>query len=533
MSILLDEKTPVIIQGLTGDKGTFHAKEMIAYGTNVAGGVTPGKGSTTHLGRPVFNTVKEAVTATGATASLVLVPAPYCADAIMEAADAGIQLVVTITDGVPAQDMMTVKRYLWRYAKERRTRLIGPNCAGVISAGKAMMGIMPGHIYKRGPVGVVTRSGTLGYEAASQMSALGIGVSTSVGIGGDPISGSSFVDMLALFEQDPETDAVMMIGEIGGPQEADAATFVKEHIAREFDVRLDTDDHQFGATELQDALRRADALLCTVTDRLNAEALAAEPLRVKILANFGVGFNHIDVATAKARGLVVTNTPDVLTDDTADDAVMLMLMVARRAGEGERHIRAGQWSGWRPTHMLGTKVTGKTLGLVGFGRIAKAVARRAHDGLGMRVIFHDPYPPPADVARELGAEQQRSVEQVIREADFVSLHCPATPETHHLINAERLALMKPTAFLINTARGDVVDEAALVAALRAGTIAGAGLDVYEREPHITPELLTMENVVLLPHLGSATRETRAAMGFRALENLKAFFSGQPPRDRVV
>jgi len=308
---------------------------------------------------------------------------------------------------------------------------------------------------------------------------------------------------------------------------------VEEQVAREFDARLNTDDHPFGATELQDALRGADALLCTVTDRLNAEALAAEPLRAKILANFGVGFNHIDVAAAKARGLVVTNTPDVLTDDTADDAVMLMLMVARRAGEGERHVRAGQWTGWRPTHLLGTKVSGKTLGLIGFGRIAKAVARRAHHGFGMRVIFHDPYPPPTEVARELGAEQQPSVEQVIREADFVSLHCPATPETRHLINAERLALMKPTAFLINTARGDVVDEAALVAALRAGTIAGAALDVYEREPQITRDLLAMENVVLLPHLGSATRETRAAMGFRALENLKAFFSGQPPRDRVV
>src|SRR5438093_768902 len=177
--------------------------------------------------------------------------------------------------------------------------------------------------------------------------------------------------------------------------------------------------------------------------------------------------------------------------------------------------------------------SGKTLGLIGFGRIAKAVARRAHHGFGMRVMFHDPYPPPAAVARELGAEQQGSVEEVIREADFVSLHCPATPETRHLINAERLALMKPTAFLINTARGDVVDEAALVAALRAGTIAGAALDVYEREPQITRDLLAMENVVLLPHLGSATRETRAAMGFRALENLKAFFSGQAPRDRVV
>ncbi len=232
MSILLDERTRVIIQGFTGDKGTFHAKEMIAYGTNVVGGVTPGKGGTSHLGKPVFNTAKEAVAATGATASLILVPAPYCADAIMEAADAGIRLVVTITDGMPAQDMMTVKRYLWRYPKERRTRMIGPNGAGVISAGKAMMGIMPGHIYLPGPVGVVSRSGTLGYEAAAQMAVLGIGQTTSVGIGGDPINGSSFVDMLALFEQDPETEAVMIIGEIGGPQEADAAMFVKEHMTK-------------------------------------------------------------------------------------------------------------------------------------------------------------------------------------------------------------------------------------------------------------------------------------------------------------
>ena len=232
MSILLDEKTRVIVQGFTGDKGTFHAKEMIAYGTHVVGGVTPGKGGNEHLGRPVFNTAKEAVEHTGTVASLVLVPAPFCADAIMEAADAGIRLVVTITDGVPAQDMIRVKRYLWRYAKDRRTTLIGPNCAGVISAGRAMMGIMPGHIYTRGTVGVVTRSGTLGYEAAAQMQAIGIGITTSVGIGGDPINGSSFVDILALFEQDPETKAVVMIGEIGGPQEADAAMFVKEQMTK-------------------------------------------------------------------------------------------------------------------------------------------------------------------------------------------------------------------------------------------------------------------------------------------------------------
>jgi len=308
---------------------------------------------------------------------------------------------------------------------------------------------------------------------------------------------------------------------------------VEERLAAQFDARLNRDDHPFTAAELQDALRGADALLPTVTDRLNAAVLATEPLRAKILANYGVGFNHIDVNAAKTRGLVVTNTPDVLTDDTADDAVMLMLMVARRAGEGERQVRAGAWTGWGPTHMLGTKVSGKTLGLVGLGRIGRAVARRAHHGFGMRLIFHDPYPPPPAVAAELGAEPKASVDEVLREADFVSLHSPATPETRHLIDARRLALMKRGAFLINTARGDIVDEAALVEALKRGTIAGAALDVFEREPQVTPELRTLENVVLLPHLGSATAETRAAMGLRALENLTAFFAGAPPRDRVV
>jgi malate-CoA ligase subunit alpha len=232
MSILLDESTRVLVQGFTGDKASFHAKEMIAYGTNIVGGVTPGKGGTRHLDRPVFNTVREAVRATGATASIIFVPAAFCADSIMEAANAGIRLICTITDGIPAQDMMMVKRYLFRFPKERRSTLIGPNCAGIISAGKAMMGIMPGHIYSRGSVGLVTRSGTLGYEAAAQMNALGIGQTTSVGIGGDPINGSSFVDMLKLFEDDPETEAVMMIGEIGGPQEAEAALFVKENMTK-------------------------------------------------------------------------------------------------------------------------------------------------------------------------------------------------------------------------------------------------------------------------------------------------------------
>jgi len=232
MSILIDERTRVIVQGFTGEKATFHAREMIAYGTNVVGGVTPGKGGTRHLDRPVFNTVREAVREVGAEASIIFVPAAFCADSIMEAANAGIRLVCTITDGIPAQDMMMVKRYLFRFPRERRTTLIGPNCAGIISAGKAMLGIMPGHIYSRGKVGVVSRSGTLGYEAAAQMNALGIGQTTSVGIGGDPINGSSFVDMLKLFEEDPETEAVMMIGEIGGPQEAEAALFVKENMSK-------------------------------------------------------------------------------------------------------------------------------------------------------------------------------------------------------------------------------------------------------------------------------------------------------------
>ncbi|MGH7517941.1 MAG: succinate--CoA ligase subunit alpha [Gemmatimonadales bacterium] len=232
MSILINEKTRVVIQGFTGDKGTFHGKEMLAYGTNLVGGVTPGKGGQTHLDRPVFNTVRDAVRETGAEASLVFVPAGFCADSIMEAADAGIRLICAITDGIPAQDMMMVKRYLWRYPKERRTILVGPNCAGIISPGKAMVGIMPGHIYQPGNVGLITRSGTLGYEAASQMKELGIGVSTSVGIGGDPINGSSFVDHLKLFEEDPETVAVMIIGEIGGPQEAEAAKYFRDHMTK-------------------------------------------------------------------------------------------------------------------------------------------------------------------------------------------------------------------------------------------------------------------------------------------------------------
>ena len=232
MAILIDAKTKVIVQGFTGQIGTFHATEMIEYGTNIVGGVTPGKGGTKHLDRPVFNTMKEAVAATGATASIIFIPAPFAADGIMEAADSGVRYCVCITDGIPSHDMIRVKRYMRRYRADQKMILTGPNCAGTISPGKAMMGIMPGHIYMEGPVGVIGRSGTLGYEAASQMKAIGIGISTSIGIGGDPINGSSFKDHLALFEKDPETKAVVMIGEIGGPQEAEAAHFAKENMKK-------------------------------------------------------------------------------------------------------------------------------------------------------------------------------------------------------------------------------------------------------------------------------------------------------------
>ncbi len=232
MAIFINENTRIIVQGFTGKIGSFHAQDMINYGSKVVGGVTPGKGGQTHLGLPVFNTVKEAVQNTAAEASIIFVPPAFAADSIMEAADAGIKYCVSITDGIPTQDMMRVKNFLLRFHPKKRMMLTGPNCAGTISPGRAMLGIMPGHIYMQGNVGIVGRSGTLGYEAADQMKRLGIGVSTSVGIGGDPINGSSHRDILEKFEQDPETKIVLMIGEIGGPQEVEAGLFAKKHMSK-------------------------------------------------------------------------------------------------------------------------------------------------------------------------------------------------------------------------------------------------------------------------------------------------------------
>jgi malate-CoA ligase subunit alpha len=232
MAILIDENTRIIIQGFTGKIGTFHAKDMINYGSNVVGGVTPGKGGQQHLGLPVFNTVKEAVQQVEADATIVFVPPAFAADSIMEAAEAGIRYCAAITDGIPTQDMMTVKNFLRRFPIEDRMVLTGPNCAGTISPGRSMLGIMPGHIYKKGNVGVIGRSGTLGYEAADQMRLLGIGISTSVGIGGDPIIGSSHRDILEKFVEDPETEVVVMSGEIGGPQEVQAGIFARDHMSK-------------------------------------------------------------------------------------------------------------------------------------------------------------------------------------------------------------------------------------------------------------------------------------------------------------
>jgi lactate dehydrogenase-like 2-hydroxyacid dehydrogenase len=304
---------------------------------------------------------------------------------------------------------------------------------------------------------------------------------------------------------------------------------VEAELQARFDVVMNEADVAMTTVELKDALDNFDAVCPTVTDKIDAGVLAA-PKRAKILGQFGVGFNNIDIEAAKRAGLVVTNTPGVLTDATADIALTLLLNVARRIHEGQTMLRAGEWTGWRPTQLMGTSPQGKTLGIIGMGRIGKAMAKRCHHALDMEVVFYDAYPvPDAGVP----ARQLATVGEVLQVADFVSLHCPGGGDNIHLINAERLASMKPTAFLINSARGDIVDEAALVAALRVGTIAGAGLDVFEREPSISAALSAMANVCLLPHLGSATIETREAMGMTVVENLTAFFDGREPPTRVV
>ncbi|MDH7637560.1 2-hydroxyacid dehydrogenase [Sphingomonas oryzagri] len=300
---------------------------------------------------------------------------------------------------------------------------------------------------------------------------------------------------------------------------------VEARLTSLFDASFNPDDAPRTRIELENAMREHDAILPTITDRLDADLLALPGRRARLIANFGAGVDHIDLAAAQANGVVVTNTPDALTDATADIAILLMLMAARRAGEGERELRAGRWAGWRPTHMMGQAMGGKTLGLVGYGRIARATGLRAA-AFGMRVIHHSRRP-----SGEPGYVD--TLETLAEEADILSLHVPGGAGTRHLVDAALITRMKPSAILINTARGPVVDEAALASALRGGRIAAAGLDVYEREPAVHPDLLACENAVLLPHLGSATIETRTAMGMQAADNLEAFFTGRELPNRVA
>lgn len=305
---------------------------------------------------------------------------------------------------------------------------------------------------------------------------------------------------------------------------------VEARAARDYAARLNPDDRTLDRATLLALAADADAILCCPADKLDADTIAALPARVRMLATFSVGTDHIDLAAAKARGIVVANTPDVLTDATADIALLLMLAATRRAGEGERMVRAGAWTGWTPTQLMGSQITGKRLGIVGMGRIGQAVARRAQ-AFGMSVHYHNRRELPA--ADAAGAIFHADLDGLLAVSDVLSLHCPATPDTVGLINAARIEKLPPGAVLVNTARGTVVDDAAVIAALRSGRLSAAGLDVFTNEPKLHPDYLTLDNAVLLPHLGSATVETRNAMGFRALDNLDALFAGQEPPHRVA
>lgn len=307
---------------------------------------------------------------------------------------------------------------------------------------------------------------------------------------------------------------------------------VEHWLASHFEVELNSEDRPLSREELASAMRRHDALLPTITDRIDPELIATEGRRVKIIANYGAGLDHVDLDAARAADLVVTNTPDVLTEATAELAVLLMLMAARRAGEGERELRAGQWTGWRPTHLVGQGLSGATLGLVGFGRIAQATATKAQ-GLGMRIRYFSRSRAPAEIEARHGAIYAGSIEGLVESSDVVSLHVPGGAETRHLIDRTLLGRVRPGSILVNTARGAVIDEAALAEALANGRLAAVGLDVYEQEPRVHPALLASPRAVLLPHLGSATIQARTAMGMQAAKNLIAYFAGEALPNRVV
>jgi len=299
-----------------------------------------------------------------------------------------------------------------------------------------------------------------------------------------------------------------------------------------FACRLNLDDTALSKPELIAAVQRAEVLVPTVTDRIDAEIVDAAGPALKLIASFGTGVDHVDLAAAQRRGIIVTNTPGVLTEDTADMTMALILAVSRRLAEGERLIRSGGWTGWGPTFMLGHRIWGKRLGIVGMGRIGMGLARRAK-GFGLSVHYHNRRPVPDDVENALEATYWESLDQMLAHMDIVSVNCPHTPATYHLLSARRLRLLPPQAILVNTARGEIVDEEELVRLLEARAIAGAGLDVFEHEPAIDPRLHALDNVVLLPHMGSATIEGRLAMGERVIINIKTFADGHRPPDRVL
>jgi glyoxylate reductase len=297
------------------------------------------------------------------------------------------------------------------------------------------------------------------------------------------------------------------------------------------DAALNREDRGLTRAELEAAVADTDILVPTITDRIDADLLAKASPRLKLIANFGVGVDHIDLHAARERKILVTNTPGVLTEDTADMTMALILSVPRRLGEGEKLIRSGQWDGWKPSGMLGHRVNGKTLGIIGMGRIGRAVAKRAQ-GFGIRTIYHNRHRLPESIEAELGARFVE-LDVLFTQSDIVSINCPHTAETHHLVDAHRLSQMRSDAYLVNTSRGEVLDENALIEALESGRIAGAGLDVYVNEPHVDRRFLNLANTVLLPHMGSATYEGRAAMGEKVIANIRAWVDGHRPPDQVL
>ncbi|HEX9448000.1 MAG TPA: D-glycerate dehydrogenase [Dongiaceae bacterium] len=299
-----------------------------------------------------------------------------------------------------------------------------------------------------------------------------------------------------------------------------------------FEVRLNLDDHPMTQAELIEAAKVADVLVPTVTDRIDSAVLAQAGEKLRLIASFGTGVDHIDLASARQRGITVTNTPGVLTEDTADMTMALVLAVARRVSEGERLIRSGKWEGWGPMFMLGHRIYGKRIGIIGMGRIGTALARRAR-GFGLSVHYHNRRRVAAAVEKELEATYWESLDQMLSRMDIISINCPHTPATYHLLSARRLKLMQKHAYLVNTSRGEVVDENALTRMLEKQEVAGAGLDVFEHEPAVNPKLLRLDNVVLLPHMGSATIEGRVDMGEKVIINIKTFADGHKPPDRVL